>query len=106
MPASRERRSNIRRHAILDLHVAAAESDLVESRGFHRRLDVHPKIHNVRDKLRVRLRLIESSHDAKSDSRVALGHECWNNRMQRALMPSEHVRRTRLQVEQRPAVLQ
>src|SRR6266852_3320106 len=55
--------------------IATPEGQLREPGGLERRLDVHLEVHDVGDKLRVRLRLVPAAHDAEGDAYVALLHE-------------------------------
>ena len=70
--------ADTRRNAILHIKIAARKCELRESRGFDSRLNIHPEIDYVRNELRVRLRLIETAHDAECDPVIALGHEARN----------------------------
>ena len=78
----------------------------VKREASKRRLNIHPEVDNIGDKLRVGLRLIESAHNSESDARVALAHERGNNRVQRPLVPGERVGRFRVEIEQAAAILQ
>ena len=51
-----------------------------------------PVIDDVGDELRVRLRLVQSAHDAEADVHVVLLHEPRNDGVERALPRREHVR--------------
>ena len=50
-----------------------------EARLFHRGLNVHVVVDDVGNKLRVRQRLIHSSHDAETDVLVPVFHEGGND---------------------------
>ena len=80
------------RNPHLDRHIAARRIQLGESRSLQRRLQIHPVIDDVRNKLRVRQRLIESAHDAEPGVHIALFHERRNNRVQGTLAAREHIR--------------
>src|SRR5256885_4142687 len=80
------------RKAILHDHIATAERWLRKARRFHRGLNVHFIVSQIRNVLRVRLRLVPSAHDAKRHAHIALLREGGNNRMQRPLAPCQHVR--------------
>ena len=68
------------------------KGELGKAGRLHRGLNILIGIDDVRDILRVRLRLIPSAHDAERDAHVALFHERRNDGMQRALVRRESVR--------------
>ena len=106
MSAAGERLADVLRNAILHHDVATVESHFGEARRLHRRLDVHPVVDHVGDELRVRLRLVVAAHDSEGDALIAFLHERRNDRVQRAFVPGECVRRGRIEVEERPTILQ
>ena len=73
--------------AIFHHQVAAAERMLVEPRRLQSRLNVHFEVHQVRDELRVRLRLVPTAHDPKRHADISFLRERRNNRVQRPLSP-------------------
>ena len=68
-------------------------------------LDVEIEVGDVRDELRVRLRLIPRAHDPEPDAHAVLLHEPGNDRVERPLSRREHVRVIGVEREQRAAVL-
>jgi len=74
--------------AILHHHVASAESVLAEPGRLQRCLNVHFEIDQVRDELRVRLRLIPAAHDPERHPHISLLRKCGNDRMQRLFRPA------------------
>src|SRR5882724_3447393 len=92
VPFRRQFVPRLLRKAILHDHVATAERWLRKARRFHRRLNVHFVVSQIRNVLRVCLRLVPSAHDAKRHAYIALLREGGNNRMQRPLAPRQHVR--------------
>ena len=60
-------------HARFDLDVAAVKCQLGKARGVERCLKIHTEIHNVRYKLRMRLRLVQSTHNSEADGHIAFG---------------------------------
>src|ERR1044071_8977340 len=83
---------DVRTDARFDQNIAA---DLTASHGkarrFQRSLNIHSIVDKVRDKLRVRQRLVGPSHDAKTDMHVTALHERRNNRMEWALAGLESI---------------
>src|SRR5438105_10306036 len=59
------------RNAVFHHHVASAKGMLAETWGFQRRLNVHLEIREIGDELRVRLRLVPTSHDSERHPAVA-----------------------------------
>ena len=106
VPAGLEIFSSAFGDAVFHRDVTAIESVLGEARSFERGLDVHFIIGNIGDELRVRLGLIESAHDAKCDALIAARHEAGNDRVQRALVARESVRRGWIEREESAAILQ
>ena len=106
MAARRKPLAHAGRHPILDHHVAAAKGQLGEARSFQRRLDVHVVVHQVRNELRVRLRLVVAAHDAEADVDVVLLHEGRDDGVQRPFARRKRVGMRRIQFEQRAAILQ
>ncbi len=94
------------RHKRLHADIAAGEGGLGESAGFECLLYVQPMVGDVGHELSMGLRLIESTHDAKSDPDIILLHEGWNDRVERALARRQAVRVSFLQCEQGPPVVQ
>ena len=78
-------------YARLDDDAAAELLAIREARLFHRGLHVHVVIDDIRDELRVRERLIESTHDAEADLLIAALHEGGNDRVEGALASGERV---------------
>src|SRR5581483_2108578 len=68
------------------LNVTAFESSLREPRRFQSRLNIHSKIDDIGDKLRMRLGLVPTAHDAETDVDVVFLHKSWNDGVQRALV--------------------
>ena len=64
---------------------------LGESPGLERLLDGDPVVDDVRDELRVRLRLVPAAHDAEPDLHVVLLHERRDDRVQRPLARRQRV---------------
>src|SRR5262245_60694668 len=62
-----------------DIHVTTFEGHFAEPSGFERLLNVEIEIRDIGDELRMRLRLIESSHDSKADPHAILFHEARND---------------------------
>jgi len=91
MPQCRQFLPNLFRHQRFDVHIASLETSFREAAGFHRFLNVESVIRNVRHELGVRLRLIESTHDAEADTHTVLFHERRNDRVQRPLAWRERV---------------
>src|SRR5580692_12481710 len=91
---------------ILHLHVAPSERIFREPRRLHRSLNVHLEIRNVRDELRVRLRLVPPTHNSKRHSLVTILREPRNNRMPRPLVSRQRIRRRWIKREQSPAIVQ
>src|SRR4029077_7272837 len=91
VPALRQVRPYIRWNARFNHYIASAERQLRKSRRFERSLNIHSVIHHVGNELRVRLRLVEAAHDAKSDMYRSLLHKRRNDRMKRPLAPRERV---------------
>src|SRR6202011_2976720 len=77
-----------------------------EARGFKRRLDILVEIDDVRYKLRVRLRLVPSAHNAEGNSDLIFLHERGDDRVQRTLVTCERIRRSWIEAEQRAAVME
>src|SRR5580700_11086185 len=73
---------NLRLHSRFDNYVAASLGTDGEAGGLERFLNVHTVIHHVGNKLRVRYRLVRSSHDAEPDVQVPTLHERRNNCME------------------------
>ena len=94
-----EFRTHIAGNAIFQIHIASGERQLRESRRFERCLNVLIEVDDVRHKLSVRLRLVPSAHDAERNANLILLHECRNNCVQRAFVPRERIRRSRIQIE-------
>src|SRR5713101_8280297 len=94
------------RDARLDLHVQALESALRESRCFQCSLDVHSEVDDIRNELGVRLRLIPSAHDSKTNPHVSLLQESRDDRVERSLARRENIRVLRIEAEKRAAVLE
>src|ERR1700722_1723111 len=92
-------------HRVFHLHIAAFEGSLGKPWFLERGLHVHSVIHHIRDKLRVRLRLVPSAHDAEPDVNVALLHERRNNRVQRPLMPGQRIWQARRELKSRTAIV-
>ncbi len=92
MPAFGKRLSHPGINAILHLHVASSKRMFRKPRRLERSLNIHPKIHHIRHKLRVRLRLIESAHNSKRNPLIASRHKSRNDRMQRPLVPRQRIR--------------
>ncbi len=80
-----------------DGDIAAGRRFLREARGFERGLYIHSVIDNIRDKLRMRQRLIRSAHDAETDMHVAALHVGGDDGMKRPLASREHVGRLRVE---------
>ena len=95
-----------RRNARLHGQIAAVKCSFGKARRFERSLDVHPEIHDVGNKLGMRLGLVPASHDAESDACIALLHERGNDGVQRTLVWRERVRMAALEREQPAPVLQ
>src|SRR5215472_11394033 len=94
--------------AIFDENLAG-EVEIVahgEAGGFHRRLQVHPIINNVRNELGVSERLVGSAHDPESDVVVTMLHEGWNDGMKGTLAGGERIGFGGVKHEQGSAVLQ
>ena len=72
----------------------------------HRSLNVHVVIHHVRNKLRMRQRLIHSAHNPKADVIIPMLHERRNNRVKWPLASGERVRRLRIERKQPSPILQ
>jgi hypothetical protein len=85
------------RDGFLHLDITTFERLLGETGLFKCSLDVHAKIHDVGNKLRVGLRLIPAAHNAKADVNVALLHEGGDDGMERTaqrgvlVIPTEEV---------------
>ena len=94
------------RNAIFQLDIASRERGLCEARGFHRCLNVLIEVHNVRDELRVRLRLVPSAHDSERNPNLIFFHERGDDGVQRPLVPGDCIGRIFIQAEERPAVVQ
>src|SRR5262249_13603123 len=94
------------RKAALHCHVAAAEAAFGEPRRFERGLNIHFEVNDISDKLRMRLRLIPPTHDAKRHSRVPMLHERWNDGMQRPFASRQGIWRCGIEIEQRTTVVQ
>src|SRR5215216_6293454 len=73
------------------VNVATSKGELGKAGCFEGGLQVHFVIHEVGNELRVRLRLVPATHDAKRDSDVAIGHERGDNSMQRTLASGENI---------------
>jgi hypothetical protein len=67
----RQHSAHISRKVLFHLQVAPGEGVFCESRRFECRLEVHPKIHNIRNELSVGLSLVESAHNAVCDAFLA-----------------------------------
>ena len=63
-------RDHLGRDSILDPHAAAIKITLGEASGFQGGFDIHAEIDDVGNKLRVRLCLIEATHDAEGDAAI------------------------------------
>src|ERR1700722_1352550 len=94
------------REAILDEQVAAGEGVLRKAGSLERGLNVHLEIDDIRDELRVGLRLIPTAHDAEGDAYVAVLRECRDDGVERALVSGQRVGRSRVEREQAAAILQ
>ncbi len=94
------------RYRFFDLDVTAIETYLRKSPGFQRLLNGQAIIHNIGHELCVRLSLVPSPHDAKTDVHVTFLHESRNDRVQGALTPGEHIWMAFFRREQRAAILQ
>ena len=70
-----ERRADVSGKAIFHHHVATGERIFRESGSFQRGLNVHSEVRDVGYELRVRLRLVETAHDAEGDAFLAAGHK-------------------------------
>src|ERR1700679_535329 len=90
----------------LDVHVAPGKSLFRKPRSVQRALHVHTVIDDVRDKLRVRLRLIPAAHNTERDAHIALFHESRDDRMDRPLAACESVGVCLIEREKAAAVLQ
>src|SRR4029078_10225921 len=75
------------------------------ARRVERDLNVHSEIDDVRDELRVRLRLVPPTHDAEGDARVATFHERLDDCMNGPLATGEHIRVRGVEGEQPASVL-
>src|SRR5271169_3298536 len=78
-------------HTRLNRNLAPWSIGLREPRRLERLLDVHPVIDIIRRKLRMRQRLIGSSHDSESDVQIAALHERRNDGVEGPLASREHV---------------
>src|SRR6267154_1764804 len=83
---------HFRRHSRLDHNVAPTLWTHRETRGLERLLDVHAVINHVRNKLRVRQRLVRPSHDSETDMLIPMFHESWNDGVERPLSRSQRIR--------------
>src|ERR1700732_3473946 len=101
-----EFRFHVPRNAIFQIELAALKTELRKARRLHGRLDILVEVSNMRDILRVRLRLVPSAHDPKRDARIPLFHEGGNYGVQGPLSGSERIRRGGLEREERTAVVQ
>src|SRR6185295_16685085 len=106
MPERRQLLTNLLRYKRFHIHVAALEAFFGEAAGLHGFLDVEPKVCNVRDKLSVRLGLIETTHDAETNPDALLLHECRNDGVQRALALCQRVGMVFLKREQTATIVQ
>ena len=83
--------TNGERDAILEVYIAACKRYLPEPRGLQSFLNIHSKIDNIGNELRVRLRLIEAAHDSERNPLLPVAHKTRNDRMQRPLVTGELV---------------
>src|SRR5262249_25528617 len=104
--APRQFLPNRLRHAALHLDIASLESQLGEPRRLERHLDVHAEINHIRDKPRVRLRLVPSAHDAEADRDAVLLHEGRDDGVQRTLASGKRVGLAGLEFEARAAIVE
>ncbi len=94
------------RHERFDRDVVSAERCLRESSRLERLLNIQAEVRDVRDELRVRLRLVPGAHNAEADARVVLLHQRRDDGVQRALPRREHVRVILVERKEAAAVLQ
>src|SRR6202158_3814158 len=106
VPLGRQFIARRRRNAVLHHHVAACKRKLRKPWRLQRRLNVHLEVRDVRDELRVRLRLIPSAHNAKCHSRLASLRESGNDGVARPLAPRQRIRRSAIQRKQRASIVQ
>src|SRR5208337_2948647 len=94
------------REAVLQLDVAAFKGTFGESRSLQRRLNVHLEIHEIRDELRVRLRLVPAAHDAERHAKIALLRKPRDDGVAGTLAAGQRVGRAGVQREERSAIVQ
>src|ERR1700677_3233405 len=92
--------------ASLNKKIAPSERALAEASCIQRSLDIHVEVHNIRDKLCVRLSLIKSSHDPERYSCITFLHEPRKDGCKRPLTRSQGVRLSRLQRKTSAPILQ
>src|SRR4029077_11877060 len=69
-------------------------------------LNVHAVIHDIRNKLGVRQRLVGSAHDTESDMRISLLHESGNNGVKRPLARRPRIGMAGIEQKQSATVVQ
>src|SRR3981081_2493327 len=95
--------SRLEKNGALDRLTCVADCEAWSGK---RCLDIPSIICDVRHKLRVRKRLIGTSHNSESDVFVAPFHECRNNCVERALVRSQSIRMLGIEHKQSTSILQ
>src|SRR5437867_5150744 len=73
---------------------------LAEPRRLQSRLNVHFEVHQVRDELRVRLRLVPTAHNPKRHADISFLRKRWNDCVQRPLSPRQRIWRIWIHAEE------
>src|SRR5947199_3703335 len=89
-----------------DPHIAAPHRELREPRRFERRLNIHLVIDEIRNELRLGMRLIDASHNPKADVCVATLHESGNDRVEWPLVRSQYIGMLGFEVKSTSTVVQ
>src|SRR5947208_16276295 len=79
---------------------------LAEPRRLQSRLNVHFEVHQVRDELRVRLRLVPTAHNPKRHADISFLRKRWNDCVQRPLSPRQRIWRIWIQAEESAAIVE
>src|SRR5438552_19117047 len=79
---------------------------LAEPRRLQSRLNVHFEVHQVRDELRVRLRLVPTAHNSKRHADISFLRKRWNDCVQRPLSPRKRIWRIWIHAEEPTAIVQ
>src|SRR5260370_3886990 len=92
--------------AVFHHHIVTAERVLAKPRRLQRRLNIHFEVHQVRDKLRVRLRLVPAPHDSERHAHISLLRKRRNDGVQRPLSSRQRIWRICIHAEESAAIVQ